>query len=600
MAMYDTVMRPNVVGNISYSDGNLGFKSEVKGVLESYTAQGVDLINDLPAVIADPKSKMDFIGALTESMSESALFTNPNCAKQPFYNNYVNRVDQLLDNSLHTIATESAMTGYAPIVAYAPFFLKKQWIECIFKDVLMTEIPKTPVVQFGMERRYLKDLEGNEYPLPESLYDDTLVKTLMDAATGLNIKEDPIDVTTCKDLSLIDPKYIPGVIAGDHTVELTPNMHIFKVIMTDTDNSQTSQGSGQASGNTTYEVPVNIVVDITTHNFIKGAVKYDVIGEDGTVTKTLSDEIVGKVNFKDGKVTAMSVNGIITAVCFRGKTANRFNQRSLDVVRRVEQIEKVMPESGPRLNAAVTIEDAADALALQNIDVIADNINVMGSTLANFEDAEIKAYLYDSYEAAKTAQAAGIPYDELGNNDWIVDGGFSTMPYEGYSVRISDWLKDSREWFERIVSGLKTKLRSTNVIIVAVAHPNLIRFLQDGIQWVFSDDTQISGVKLSYNFGIYTSAQDRVHILTSMRMSEDDGIRFVVIPLTQELITFKHYKYNVVIDRNYRHPLYSLVPNIMATQRTLTWSVFPVQGKMDISGREMFSPDSLKRAATEP
>lgn len=586
MAMYDTVMRPNVVGNISYSDDSLGFKSEVKGVLESYTAQGVDIIGSLPSVIADPKTKTDFIGALTESMSDSALYTNPACAKEPFYRNYVERVDQLLDNSLHSIATESAMTGYAPIVAYAPFFLKKQWIECIFKDVLMTEIPKTPVVNFGMERRYLKDLEGNEYPLPESLYDDTLVKTLMDAATGLNIKEDPIEISKCKDLSLIDPLYIPGVIAGDHTVELTPNMYICKVVLTD-------EGKD-------YEVPVNIVVDITTHNFIKGAIKYDVLDETtGEVKKTLTDEIVGKVDFKGGKVTAMSVNGVVTKVCFRGKTANRYNQRSLDVVRHVEQIEKVMPESGPRLNAAVTIEDAADALALQNIDVIADNINVMGSTLANFEDAEIKAYLYDSYETAKKAQAAGIPYDELGNNDWIVDGGFSTMPYEGYSVRISDWLKDSREWFERIVSGLKTKLRSTNVIIVAVAHPNLIRFLQDGIQWVFSDDTQISGVKLSYNFGIYTSAQDRVHILTSMRMSEDDGIRFVVIPLTQELITFKHYKYNVVIDRNYRHPLYSLVPNIMATQRTLTWSVFPVQGKMDISGREMFSPDTLKRAAAD-
>ena len=254
-----------------------------------------------------------------------------------------------------------------------------------------------------------------------------------------------------------------------------------------------------------------------------------------------------------------------------------------------------MPESGPRLNSAITIEDAADALALQNIDVIADNINVMGATLANFEDAEIKSYLYESYEAARKAEAAGIPYDELGNNDWTVTTGFDTLPYEGYSITLTDWLKQSREYFERTISGLKTKLRSTNVIIIAYSHPNLIRFLQDGINWVFSDDTQISGVKLQYNFGIYTSAQDRVHILTSMRMSEDAGIRFVVIPLTQELITYKHYKYNVVIDRNYRHPLYSLVPNVMATQRTLTWDVFPVSGKMAISGRELFSPTTLKR-----
>lgn len=584
MAIYGNLNKANgVIGNISASDADAGFKNEVKAVFESYTQQGVDLIHDLPNIIASKKSKNDFIGAVTESMSDSALFTNPVCAKSPFYNNYSERVEQLLDNTLNSIATESVMTGYAPIVAYNPFFLKKQWIDCIFKDVLMTEIPKTPVIEMGFERRYLKDLEGNEYPLPEALYDDELVKNLMDAATGLNIKEDPIDISTCKDLSLIDPTYIPGVIAGDHTVELTPGIHICAVVMQDTEGEE-------------HTVPVNITVDISTHNFVKGAIKYDVLDtSSGDVKETLTDEIIGRVNFKDGKVTVMSTTGKVTKVCFRGKTANRFNQRSLDVVRRVEKIEKVMPESGPRLNAAVTIEDAADALALQQIDIIADNINVMGSTLANFEDAEIKSFLVNSFEAQKRGNDAGIKYNELGDNTMIVEGAFDALPYEGYSITIPEWMKASREYFERVVGALKLKLRSSNVIIVAVANPNIIRFLQDGINWVFSDDTQISGVKLSYNFGIYTSAQDRVHILTSMRMNEDEGIRFVVIPLTQELITFKHYKYNVCIDRNYRHPLYSLVPNIMCTMRTLTFEILPVSGQMLIKGRELFSPESLKR-----
>ena len=583
MAIYGNKKAGGVIGNVSAADADAGFKNEIKAVFESYTQQGVDLIHDLPNIIASDKNKQDFIGAVTESLSDSALFTNPAAAKSPFYSNYADRVEQLLDNTLDTIATESVMTGYAPIVAYNPFFLKKQWIDCIFKDVLMTEIPKTPVIELGFERRYLKDLEGNEYPLPEALYDDELVKNLIDASTGLNIKEDPIDITLCKDLSLIDPNYIPGVIAGDHTVELTPGIHVCSVVMQD-------------SKGTEHTVPTNITVDISTHNFVKGAIKYDVLDADsGEVKETLTDELIGRVNFKDGKVTVMSTSGVVTKVCFRGKTANRFNQRSLDVVRRVEKIEKVMPESGPRLNAAVTIEDAADALALQQIDIIADNINVMGSTLANFEDAEIKSFLVNSFEAQKRGNEAGVKYNELGDNTMIVEGSFNALPYEGYSITIPEWMKASREYFERIVGALKLKLRSSNVIIVAVANPNIIRFLQDGINWVFSDDTQISGVKLSYNFGIYTSAQDRVHILTSMRMSEDEGIRFVVIPLTQELITFKHYKYNVCIDRNYRHPLYSLVPNIMCTQRTLTFEILPVAGQMLINGRELFSPETLKR-----
>ena len=583
MTKYNGMDNTEIVGKIQHSDGDVGFKSEVKGVFESYQAQGIDLINDLPSVIANPSSKQAFIGTATESMSDSVLMTNPVASKDAFYGSYVNCVEQLLDNTLNSIATESIMTGYAPIVAYNPFFLKKQWIDCVFKDVLMTEIPKTPVINIGFERRYAKDSEGNEYPLPEALYDDEVTKKLLDEATGLNIKEEPIAIDMFKGLSLIDPTYIPGVVTGDHTVELTPGLTVIAATVKD-------------SAGESHKVAMNMTVDITTHNFVNGKVSYKVVDEGtGEVTETVEDELVGRVDFKKGTVTLMSTSGAVTHVVLRGKTANRFNQRSLSVERRVEHIQKVMPESGPRLNTAVTIEDAADALALQNIDIIADNINVMGATLANFEDAEINMFLKDSFQAQKDGLANFVKYDELKDNIMIAEAEFDTLAFDTFAGRLTDWMKDSREWFERTIAALKTKLRSSNVMIVAVAHPNLIRFLQDGINWVFSDDTQISGVKLSYQFGIYTSAQDRVHIVTTMRMNEDDGIRFLVIPLTNELITYKHYKYNVMIDRNYRNPVYQLTPNILATQRTLTFEILPVQGIMKIKNRDMHSPETLKR-----
>ena len=583
MTKYNGMDNTEIVGKILHSDSDMGFKSEVKGVFESYQAQGINLIQDLPSVIANPSSKQAFIGTATESMSDSVLMTNSVASKDPFYGSYVNCVEQLLDNTLDSIATESIMTGYAPIVAYNPFFLKKQWIDCVFKDVLMTEIPKTPVINIGFERRYAKDSEGNEYPLPEALYDDEITKKLLDEATGLNIKEDPIDINLLKGLSLIDPTYIPGVVAGDHTVELTPGLTVISATVKDT------------SG-TDHKVAMNMTVDITTHNFVNGKVNYKVIDTGtGEVTETIEDELVGKVDFKKGTVTMMSTSGKVTHVVLRGKTANRFNQRSLSVERRVEHIQKVMPESGPRLNTAVTIEDAADALALQNIDIIADNINVMGATLANFEDAEINMFLKQSFQAQKGGLANFVKYGELKDNIMIAEAEFDALAYDTFAGRLTEWMKDSREWFERTIAALKTKLRSSNVMIVAVAHPNLIRFLQDGINWVFSDDTQISGVKLSYQFGIYTSAQDRVHIVTTMRMNEDDGIRFLVIPLTNELITYKHYKYNVMIDRNYRNPVYQLTPNILATQRTLTFEILPVQGLLKINNRDMHSPSTLKR-----
>lgn len=569
----------NVVGNDYSIDDSLGFKEEVKHVFESYSGQGIDITNDLMSIIGSPENREEFIGNICESLTTSNLFTDSTIANEPFYRNYTDRVEQLLQNSMGSIVTESAMLGYAPIVAYNPFFLKKQWISCVFKDVLMTEVPQSPVINLAFEKRYLRTLDGKEYPIPEVNYDDEIMKKLTNEATGLSIKEDPIDIANFKPaLSILNNTYIPGVVEGDLTAELTADLHIFKVYLKDSDQAE-------------HEVPCMIKTDITTHNFTNGQVKYDVMDTDGkTVKETIEDTIIGRVDFKEGKVTIMSENDKVTKVCLRGKTANRWNNRSLDVVRRVEHLQYVMPESGPRLNSAVTVEDAADALALQKIDVIADNVDVMGRTLADLEDFEIRSFLDNSFDAQEKAGVGPHGYEQL-----TVKGGFDTLPYESFTNNITDWMKDAREYFERIIEALKDKLKTANAVITVVAHPEIVRFLQNGINWVFTDDTQISGMKISYNFGIYTTVQDRVHIVTTRYVKKESGLHFLVIPTTPELVTYKHYKYNCIIDRNYRNPLYTLTPNIMCTHRTLTFEVLPVQGRMAIDGRELFSPNTLKR-----
>lgn len=577
--MNNNVPINNVIGNNYSMDDSLGFKEEVKHCFESYSGQGVNLSSDFMSVIANPVAREEFVGSICESLTTSDLFTNPVIAKEAFYNNYSERVEQLLQNSLNAVATESAMLGYAPIVAYNPFFLKKQWISCIFKDVLMTEVPQSPIINLAYEKRYLRSLSGKEYPIPDVNYDDEIMAELTAEATGLSLVETPHAITAFKPAAnLLTQTYVPGIVEGDLTAELTADLHIFKVYIADSEGTE-------------HEVPCTIKVDITTHNFTKGEVKYDVLAEDGTVKETIEDRIVGNVNFKDGKALIMAENDKIKKICLRGKIANRWNNRSLDVVRRVEQIQHVMPESGPRLNSAITVEDAADALVLQKIDVVADNCDIMGRTLAELEDYEIRSFLDKSFEAQENAGVGPHGYEKL-----TVKGGFNALPYETFTNNVTDWMKDAREYFERIIEALKDKLKTADAIICVVCNPSVIRFLQHGINWVFTDDTQISGMKISYNFGIFTTAQDRVHVITTRYMKADAGLKFVVIPTTTELITFKHYKYNVIIDRNYRNPLYTLVPNIMCTHRTLTFEVLPVQGKMTIEGRELFSPETLKRA----
>lgn len=573
-----SVQYNNVVGNNYHADNSLGFKDEIKQCFESYQGQGINLATDMMTVLGSPEVRQQFVDNVMESVTDDAVFTQASVANEAFYNNYADRVAQLVDNSLNSVVTESAMIGYAPIVAYNPFFLKKQWISCIFKDVLMTEVPKSPVINLAFEKRYLKGLDGTLYPIPDVMYDDEKMDELTKQATGISIKEDPIAISQFKPAKNIKTSdFFPGMV-DDGTVELTNDIHIFKVFLKD-------------SSDTEHEIPCNIRVDVTTHNFVRGEVKYDVMDASGNVSETVEDRVIGTVDFDNGKVSIMSENDNVTKVCLRGKLANRFNQRSLDVIRKVEPLQYTMPESGPRLNSAVTIEDAADALALQKIDVIADNCDVMGRTLADLEDFEIRNFLRNSFNAQEAADIGPHGYAKL-----TVKGGFDAKPYDGFTNNVTQWMVDSREYFERIIEGMKDKLKTADGIITVIGHPSILRFLQNGINWVFTDETTVSGMKLDYNFGIYTTAQDRVHIISTRYMKEDDGLWFLEIPTTTDLITFKHYKYNMVIDRNYRNPLYTLTPNIMCTHRTLTFEVLPVQGRMTIDGRDLFSPDNLRRA----
>lgn len=557
-----------IIGNDHASNEDAGFKAEVKGIFESYAGQGVDLTSDLPQIIARANDRREFEDQIMESFASDPMFNDSRISHDVFYGNYAERFGLLLDNSLTSVAIESVTQGYHPIVAYNPFFLKKQWVACIFKDVLMTEVPNSPVINLAFERRYIKTMSGEKYEMPDVFYDDEKMATLSEESQGI-----PMDATKeislpLKNEDLLVADYFPAIGAiVDRAEMLNQSLEIAEVHF--------------ATAN--KWIPVHITADATTHAFPPKVIS------DGQASPE-TDTLVGNVDFEGGRVTIVSTADKIDKIKMNGKLSNRWNERGLTVIRENEQIQKQMPESGPRMNTAVTVEEAADALALQRIDMIADNVDMMGRSLAELEDYEIRTFLDKSYQAQEAAGAGPYGYEKL-----TVTAKFNALPYDGFTNNITDWMKDSREYFERVINTLKQKLKSPDVIIVAVANPELIRFLQDGIDWVFADDTQISGIKIAYKFGILTTAQDRVHIITSHYLKADTGIHFIVIPTTKELITYKHYKYNMVIDRGYRNPVHTLVPNIMATQRTLTFEVLPVQGRMTIDGRDFTSPETLTR-----
>lgn len=591
-----------VVGNTSTAESSVGFKADIQNMIDKYAMENVDIARDFERVIAKDSTKNDFIDRITESVNTTAALSDEAMVSDSFYSNYSERLAQLIDNSCQQIAREAVITGYAPIVSYAPFFIKKQWVACVWKDVLMSEVATSPILNYKFEKRYLKTQDGTRYAIPDVYYSKADMAKLYAESTGVDIDSSKaIDISGGKGASIdllktTDGKaydYLVGTpVITDKANVLTPDIAICKVKVK-------HAADNQGGDDKEYEVATNIRVDITSHNFIKGEIRYTVKDEkgnpkthDGKVV-VLEDTLVGNVNFDTGHISVFSTTGVVTTIYLSGKTANRFNHRSLDVERRVEQLQYIMPESGPRLNSAVTVEEAADAIALARIDMFADNVDMMGDALANLNDFSMRTFVDKSWNAQKESEANGQTLH--GYQSLIEEGGFNAVPFAGYATNISTWMTDAKEYFERFLENLKQKLNTPEVTVVCVCNPALVRYIRAEIKWIFSDQTDVSGLKIQYNLGVTTIAGDRVHIISCRYLDPTDGIQTILIPTTTELITFKNIFYSVVVDRGYRNPLEQLVPNIMSTQRTLTFEVLPVQGRFYIDGRDATPPKNLTK-----
>lgn len=586
--MYNSsTMVDTLVGAASPMSANQQFKDDIATIFDSYANEGINVCDSLGTIAQDRNLRQAFIDMATESVENDNALHSGDAASDPFYSTYADRLKQLEDNSLLQMARESVMTGYAPIQSYAPFLIKRQWVSCVWKDVLMADVAKSPIVKLQMEQRWVKDMKGNRYQIPDVYYKKDLMKKLLTDASGIALKEDKkieLPIATNGVLELVKNSseyYNEAIEVRDAAEVLTHDYTIYKVEFED-------------SAAAKHEVYCDIKMDVATGALINGNVTCTVLNEDGSVKEVLEDTLVGNVDCRAGTVSVFSTKGKIKAFWHRGKAAGRFNHRGLSVERTIKPLTFYMPESGPRLNAAVTVEEAQDAIACGNIDLYADNTDMMGDVLANLQDIDIKMYVDDSFDRNKKSTTGPLGYEE----NFIEEGSFSAVPIQNFGITIDAWMNQAKEYFERLLANLKYKLKTQNAVVCAVCHPKLVRYLKSDVRWIFNDETGVSGLKLNYNVGVTNVDGDRVHIITSIYKAPEEGVRLIVIPTTNECVTFKHLMYSVIVDRGYRNPLEPLVPNVMSTQRTLTFEVTPVQGDFLITGTEAHAPTSYNGSIT--
>lgn len=520
------------------------FKNGVLSLMEGFRATySMDACDDFMKIMKND--------TLNEQYKESLIgdilaegFEDPYLAMMP------EKLEQLYENSRTNIIEESyGVSTMSPIVGYSLPILKKTFLQCNAKDIVMTEVASKPVVKIAFERKFLRDKKGAKYYIPEVFYNDEY-KKVSQMAKGKSVHGEWITVPQ-KDINLLTLS--GGTLEARDEFALDVCISKIKVHV----NSQD------------VEVDVDIKPDLGANNSFVYRVKAEHDGQ------TAEEIISGNFDFYNGTVSISSTGDAVKAIKFGGHLSNQNNIESLDLGRERETKHWHIGE-GERLNSGFTIEKIKDMKAMLNIDVVPEIISDMSTVLTQFEDSSVLSFVKESLERWKDKKQ--LPW---GYTDGFVETAkFNCVPEHGMLTQ-SDWIeKELKFRIDRLVGKLKTKLKTQDIMFTLFAHPNNIELLSSAVNWIFDEATKIGGVQLDYRFGVMTTNRTRIHVVSSLKVEESEGLRIIAQPTTAEHITFKHYKYSLNIENNYRNAQTPLTPNIMATHRHMTKEVLPVQAQL--------------------
>lgn len=559
--MYDYLEQEsqhNTVGSF-VNDKQVDFKNGIKAMLENFRgAFNVDAVDDIAKVLKvdtlKESYKQHLIGDVLDDVSDDAYL-----ALHP------EKLEQLFENTALELVRESSVGQLAPIVGISLPILKKNYLECHSKDIVMTEVPTKPIVKAAFERKFLKDKNGTKHYIPEIFYNDDY-KTVLDMSKGKKIDTTLHPVSGNLPMQDLNILTLSGGTLQTRD-SLAYDFHIQAVTI-------------EVQGETVAELKtvsgLNIAPDMATGTF---TYRVKTSNFDGT---KVEDVIVGQVDFYAGTVSVSSTAGKIKKVQFGGHLSNENNLETVELDRERETREWKIPD-GQRINTGLTIEKIKDHKALFNIDVTTEVISDISTVLTQFEDSAVFSFLDQSLANWKGKK--DLPF---GYSDGFVESyHFSTTPPAGTYATPSQWINTELKYnLNREIDTLKEKLKTTEIMFVVYGNPANITLIQDDVKWVIDEDTKIGGIQLDYRFGVMTANKNRIHVVSSMKIARDKGIRIIAFPTSREVITFKHYKYSLNIENIYRNPFTPLTPNVMGTSRYLTTEVLPVQGELILSNNE--------------
>lgn len=550
----------DTIGSFSLGNNKNSFEATYERAYDTLMAGNIDPMVDINLMLKNDALMESFKDTLLEPLKEDCeKFAQHECASR--YETLYEQTSVLFDNCTEDLVLESTRVGQLlPIKAIDYPILIKQNLAIATKDIIQTEVTKSPVIKKHIERRWIVDEKsGKRWEYPQCFFKDDF-REIYNAGKGLPIKDTPVDMTA----GIFNYNVVENLTdATDPTREkITFDLQIVKCTVT------------AASGD--IEVPLEMRINMADSSWLGG----NVVDPE---TNEIIDVISGTVDFITNCVSLSCAAGKVKSVVFKGYLSNELNERNVTFDRTREEKEWKI-EDGFRADVPYSLEELQDAKALMDMDLYKLTYNDLSDILVQMEDSKILDFLDEQYDKFK-----GVELDPLGFNSFIREQEFDCdSSTQTVALQVEYIQKMLKFYIDRFVIDICDTAKIENMTFVIYGNPRYISLLDPEVNWVVKSGDSVGGVKANYSYGVMNAGGLKIQVVSTMKYNSNDTrkLRFIPFPMSEDQFTFKHYKYATHIltaqNSGYRsasRPGGSMT-YLMGTTRNATAVIQGIQGSM--------------------
>lgn len=550
-------------------------------------SNGVDVMTGVNDLVKNKAKQKAFKDALLGTLQTECAEMDSSEGEFGTHKYLYEQVSDMFDNCVEDFVKESTrVPQLLPIKAIDFPILIKQQLKLASKDIIQTEITKSPIIKKHIEQTYIVDNSdrSKRWKYPQCFFTDDF-KEIFAAGKGLPIKNTVVEL----------PAYNYDVIKNLTDAEkperedFTMDLKITKVVVAD------------PKGGDDIQIPLNpaMRINLQDNQWLGGKIDVtvkDSAGEDLEV----KDHIMGVVDFVAKTTSVSSTSGAVKGVVFAGFLSNEKNERhvSFDYARE-EREWKI--EDGSRVNVPYSLEELEDAKALMDIDLYKKTYNNLADYMTQMEDSMILNWLDEQFNLYDGVELSS---DEiLGWSSFITKRTFDCDSTSLTTALPNEYIEKMLKFkIDRLIIDICDKAKLEDMTFVIYGNPRFISLLNPVVNWVTRPGSTANGVKLDYGYGIMTSGDVKVQVVSTKKVAASydeeektfSGLRIIPFPLSQEQFTFKHYKYTTHIltaqNSAYRAPDLpgGSMTNLMGVSRYTNAAVQGIQAQLKIANAETY------------